>query len=156
VPLMDAHAAPAGARRRPTVTSIRRALPRPDIQQASLPPLIEMRVDQQNHRIGFRNVHRIGTGAARSVGGRFSSFLVFLVPLPSGIAEIRNVDGRYVFTPLREELFPDVRGPIEDCLGKEIPFVNAKGRRLTLHFLEWVSPLEEINRIMRQARSAMM
>jgi len=156
IPLMDAHAAPTGARRRPTVTSIRRAMPRPSLQQASLPPLIEMRVEQQNHRVGFRNVHRIGTGAARSVGGRFSSFLVFLVPLPSGIAEIRNVDGRYVFTPLREELFPGVSGPIEDCLGREIPFVNAKGHELTLHFREWVSPLEEINRIMRQARSAMM
>jgi hypothetical protein len=113
-----------------------------------------MRVEQQNHRVGFRNVHRIGTGAARSIGGRFSSFLIFLVPMPSGIAEIRNVDGRYVFTPLREELFPGVSGPIEDCLGKEIPFVNAKGRELSLHFREWVSPLEEINRILRSARSS--
>ena len=95
----------------------------------------------------------VGTGAARSIGGRFSSFLVFLVPMPSGIAEIRNVDGRYVFTPLRAELFPGVSGPIEDCLGREIPFVNAKGRELTLHFREWISPLEEINRILRSARN---
>ena len=116
IPLMDAHPAP---RVRPTVTSIRRAMPRTSIQQASLPPLIEMRVEQQNHRVGFRNVHRIGTGAARSVGGRFSSFLVFLVPMPAGIAEIRNVDGRYVFTPLRAELFPGISGPIEDCLGRK-------------------------------------
>ena len=151
VPLMEAHPAP---RVRPTVTSIRRALPRTSIQQASLPPLIEMRVEQQNHRVGFRNVHRIGTGAARSIGGRFSSFLIFLVPVPSSIAEIRNVDGRYVFTPLRAELFPGLNGPIEDCLGREIPFVNAKGRALSLHFLEWVSPLEEINRILRSARSS--
>lgn len=154
IPLMAAHAAPSGGQVRPTVMSIRRAMPRPSIQQASLPPLIEMRVDQQNHRIGFRNVHRFGAGAARSVGGRFSSFLVFLVPMPSSVAEIRNVDGRYVFTPLRGELFPGVSGPIEDCLGKEIPFVNSKGRALSLHFREWVSPLEEINRIMRQARSS--
>jgi Mg-chelatase subunit ChlD len=153
IPLMEAHAAPTGVRVRPTVTSIRRAMPRPSVQQASLPPLIEMRVEQQNHRIGFRNVHRIGAGAARSVGGRFSSFLVFLVPMPSNIAEIRNVDGRYVFTPLRSELFPGLSAPIEDCLGREIPFLNSKGRELSLHFREWVSPLEEINRILRQARS---
>ncbi|MGA2640079.1 MAG: vWA domain-containing protein [Spirochaetia bacterium] len=154
VPLMDAHAAPTGARVRPTVMSVRRALPRPSIQQASLPPLIEMRVEQQNHRVGFRNVHRIAAGAARSVGGRFSSFLIFLVPTPSSIAEIRNVNGRYVFTPLRGELFPGMGAPVEDCLGREIPFVSPKGRELFLHFREWVSPLEEINRIMRSARSS--
>jgi Mg-chelatase subunit ChlD len=156
VALMDAnapHAAPGGARVRPTVTSLQRSMPRPSLQQSSLPPLIEMRVDQQNHRVGFRNVHRIGTGAARSVGGRFSSFLVFLVPIPANTAEIRNVDGRYVFTPVRAELFPDLAGPMEDCLGKEIRMVNAKGRELTIHFREWVSPLDEINRIMRLAKS---
>jgi hypothetical protein len=141
-----------GPRVRPTVTSLRRAMPLQEMQQSSLPSLIEMRVDQQNHRIGFRNVHRIGSGAARSVGGRFSSFLIFLVPMPSRIAQIRNVEGRYVFTPNRSELFPGV-GKVEDCLGKEIPFVNSKGRQMTLHFREWVSPLDEINRIMRQAKS---
>jgi Mg-chelatase subunit ChlD len=155
IPLMEAHAVPTGARVRPTVTSLRRALPRPSVQQASLPPLIEMRVEQQNHRVGFRNVHRIGQGAARSIGGRFSSFLVFLVPVPAHIAEIRNVDGRYVFTPLRGEFFPGVSAPIEDCIGREIRFLNARGRELSLHFREWVSPLEEINRILRQARSPM-
>jgi Mg-chelatase subunit ChlD len=154
VALMDAHAVPTGARLRPTVMSIRRALPRPSIQRASLPPLIEMRVEQQNHHIGFRNVHRIAAGGARSVGGRHSSFLVFLLPMPSRIAEIRNVDGRYVFTPLRSELFPGVSGAVENCLGREIPFVSSKGRQLSLHFREWVSPLEEINRIMRQAHSS--
>jgi hypothetical protein len=73
--------------------------------------------------------------------------------MPSHIAEIRNVDGRYVFTPLRSELFPGLSTAIEDCLGREIPFLNSKGRELSLHFREWVSPLEEINRILRQARS---
>ncbi len=142
-----------GARRvRPTVTSLRRALPREEMRQASLPPLIEMRVALQNHRIGFRNVHRIAAGSSRSVGGRFSSFLVFLVPVPANIAEIRNVDGRYVFTPLRPELFPGLTGPVDDCLGMEIPFVAPKGRELSLHFRQWTSPLEEINSILRMSR----
>ena len=161
VPLMSSHAAPrdavsgppTGPRVRPTVSSIRRAMPRQAMQQSSLPPLIEMRVDQQNHRVGFRNVHRIGSGAARSVGGRFSSFLIFLVPMPSNIAEVCNVDGRYVFRAIRGELFPGVGATVEDCLGKEIPFVNSRGRKMTLLFREWVSPLDEINRIMRQAKS---
>jgi hypothetical protein len=113
-----------------------------------------MRVDQQNHRIGFRNVHRVTVGGARSIGGRFSSFLIFLIPTPSHIAEIRNVEGRYVFRTLKKEWFPSVNGPIEDCLGKEIPFVSAKGQVFSLTFKEWVSPLEEINRILRQSRSS--
>jgi len=100
-------------------------------------------------------VHRIAAGSARTIGGRFSAYLVFLVPVPAGIAEIRNVDGKYVFTPLRAECFPGVNGPVEDCLGKEIPFVSARGRQSVLHFREWVSPLEEINRILRLARSPM-
>lgn len=139
---------------KPTVTSIRRALPRQRMQQASLPPLIEMRVSLQNHRIGFRNVHRIPPGSGRMVGGRFSPYLVFLVPFPAAIGQIRNQDGAYVFTPQRMELFPSLSGPVEDCLGREIPFVSPKGMELALHFRVWVSPLEEINRILRQARSS--
>ncbi len=41
----------------------------------------------------------------------------------------------------------------EDCLGKGISFVSSKGREQLLFFLKWVSPLEEINRVLRQARS---
>ena len=158
-----ARRAPVGRRRgppaiparrvRPTVTSLRRALPRQQMQQATLPPLIEMRVDLQNHRVGFRNVHRIAPNALRSVGGRFSSYLVFILPFPAAIAEIRNVAGAYVFTPLRTELFPALTGPVENCLGKEIPFESPKGRQLILHFRQWISPLDEINALMRQTRS---
>jgi len=143
-------------RSRPTVTSLRRALPRQQMQQSNLPPLIEMRVALQNHRVGFRNVHRLSPGTSHTVGGRSSTYLVFLVPVPAGIAEIRNVDGVYVFTPLRAELFPDLSGPVEDCLGKEIPFVSPRGRELSMHFRQWVSPLEEINALMRQAHSMEM
>ena len=159
VPLVNAdmHAAPVlvvpKKRVRPTVTSLRRALPRQEMGQSNLPPLIEMRVSQQNHRVGFRNVHRLAPGSTHSVGGRSSAFLVFLVAVPAAIAEIRNVDGSYVFTPLKAELFPGLSGPVEDCLGKEIPFVSPRGMELSLHFRQWTSPLEEINSLMRQARS---
>ena len=115
-------------------------------------PLIELRVSLQNHRIGFRNVHRIGPGAARSVGGRFSSYLIFLVPVPGSMGEIRNVDGRYVFAPLRTELFPRLSGPLEDCLDVDIPFVTPRGREMSLRFREWASPLEEINTLLKRNR----
>ena len=139
---------PASRRRvRPTVASLRRSLP--SEEAGSLPPLIEMRVSLQNHRIGFRNVHRIPEGGTRTVGGGFSSYLIFLVRIPSSIAQIRNEGGKYVFTPLRAEMFPGVSGPVEDCLGMEIPFVGPNGREMSLYFRQWVSPLEEINKIMR-------
>ena len=69
--------------------------------------------------------------------------------MPASIAEIRNQEGKYVFTPLEGGDVPGVGGPVEDCLGKEIPFVGPQGREMSLHFREWVSPLDEINRIMR-------
>ncbi len=147
VPLMEAE---SRRRVRPTVTSLRKTLPRAPMQQsASLPPQIEMRVSQQNSHIGFRNVHRISQGSSRRIGGRFSPYLVFLVPVPFGIAEITNDNGTYVFTPLRPELFPRLSGPVVGCLGQEIPFTTPKGRDLTVSFRTWVSPLEEINRLMR-------
>ena len=155
VPLLSTHpAAPGGKAAQPTVLTIRRALPMP-ASQGLLPPMIEMRVEEQNHRIGFRNVHRIAPGTGRSIGGRSSAFLIFLAPVPAHIAEVRNVDGRFVFTPLRAECFPGITSPVEDCLGKAIPFVSARGRQHVLYFRPWVSPLEEVNRIMRQARSPM-
>jgi hypothetical protein len=74
---------------------------------------------------------------------------VFLVPVPGGIGEIANQDGTYVFTPRRPEFFPGLAGPVSGCLEKEIPFTTAKGKELTLSFRKWISPLEEINRLMR-------
>lgn len=143
---------PRRKRVRPTVTSLRRSLPRSELQKGTLPPLIEMRVSMQNPHVGFRNVHRIPEGGGRSIGGGFSQYLVFLVRVPSSIAEIRNRGGKYVFTPLRAEMFPGVSGPIEDCLDVEIPFVGPHSREMSIHFREWVSPLDEINRIMRSVR----
>ncbi len=143
---------PGRKRVRPTMTSLKRSLPRSELQQGTLAPLIEMRVSLQNQHVGFRNVHRIPKGGGRSVGGGFSSYLIFLVRVPSSIAQIRNQDGKYVFTPLRADMFPGLSGPIEDCLGVEIPFVGPHGREMSLHFREWVSPLEEINRIMRSVQ----
>ncbi|MCX7039927.1 MAG: VWA domain-containing protein [Spirochaetes bacterium] len=149
VPLMESSAPSARKRARPTVMSMRRSLPKPPIQPATLPPQIEMRVSLQNSHIGFRNVHRIASGSSRSVGGRFSSYLVFLVSVPQGIAEIRNENGGYTFLPLRAEFFPRVSGPLPDCLEQDIAFTTPRGKELTLRFRRWVSPLEEINRLMR-------
>jgi hypothetical protein len=144
-PVSAAAAAPA----RHTVESIRTSLPSPSAESSTLPPQIEMHVSEQNSHIGFRNIHRIPPGSSRSVGGSFSAFFVFIVPVPGRIAEIRNEAGRYVFMPLRPEYFPAVSGPVTDCVGAEIPFTTPKGYSGTISFRKWVSPLEEINALMR-------
>jgi hypothetical protein len=146
-------AAPAAARAaRPTAASLRRSLPAVGRHPSTLPPLIEMRVSLQNSRVGFRNVHRVLPGTARSVGGGTSSYLVFITRILRGIAEIRNEGGAYTFIPLRSEFFPERSGPVKHCLGVEIPFTGTKGHRHTIVFREWVSALDEINALMRSVR----
>jgi hypothetical protein len=161
IPLMDSSRAappPGGpALARPSVPahtaeSLRRSLPSPAASPA-LPPQIEMRVSGQNSHIGFRNIHRLTANSSRSIGGRFSGFLIFLVRVPRGIAEIKNESGRYVFVPLRTEFFPSLSGPVADCLDLEIPVATSQGFSCTIRFHRWISPLEEINALMRSAQS---
>jgi hypothetical protein len=158
VPLMD-----VGARRpapvvpalhavRPTPASLRRSLPSVGRSPSGLPPLIEMRVSQQNSHVGFRNVHRILADSSRSVGGGSSPYKVFITRVPRAVAEIRNEGGTYTFVPLRGEFFPEVPGPVKNCLGREIPFTGPKAHRYTMVFREWVSALDEINALMRSVR----
>ncbi|MBN2444742.1 MAG: VWA domain-containing protein [Spirochaetales bacterium] len=110
--------------------------------------LIEMRVSFQNPHIGFRNIHKIENNKAFTVGGGFSSFLIFLIPMPSHIAEIENIEGTYIFTPIKQEFFPDLKGPVEHCLNKEIPLVSSHGYRTTITFKEYESPLSRINTLL--------
>jgi hypothetical protein len=158
VPIMEsgrraAASLPAAAPRvrapRPTAASLRRSLPAVGRRPSTLPPLIEMRVSLQNSHVGFRNVHRVLPGTARSVGGGASSYLVFITRVPRGIAEIRNEGGAYTFVPLAGGYFPEHPGPVKRCLGLEIPFTGPKGHRYTIAFREWKSALDEINALMR-------
>ncbi len=151
LPAPPALSRPAAPRH--TIDSLMRSLPSPAPSESRLPPLIEMRVGGQNSHIGFRNIHRMTAGSSRSVGGRFSGFLVFLVPVPRGIAEIRNESGSYVFRPRRAEFFPSLSGPLNNCLDVEIPLSTPAGFSCSIMFRRWVSPLDEINALMRSARS---
>jgi len=159
VPLLEvgahrpAPAAPVVTRPvRPTPASLRRSLPDVGRSPSGLPPLIEMRVSQQNSHVGFRNVHRILPNSTRSVGGGSSPYKVFITRVPRAVAEIRNEGGTYIFVPLRGEFFPEVPGPVRNCLGREIPFTGPKAHRYTIVFREWVSALDEINALMRSVR----
>lgn len=81
-----------------------------------------------------------------------SPFLVFLYPLPSGIAEVRNEGSRYVFRPLRPEYFPGLSGDVADCLNREILALTPRGKKVSMQFREYVSPVDEINSLMLSIR----
>ena len=109
---------------------------------------LELRVEGQNPYIGRRNVHTLHAGSAASVGGGRSEFLVFLVPIPGHAAEIRYDGERCSFVPLRTELFPEIPGAMDDCLGKDIVMVSKSGYRLVLRFTKYEAPANRINRLL--------
>ena len=115
--------------------------------------MIEMRVDQQNRHIGFRNINLLFPGQTLSVGGGTSRFLIFLVPFAPRIAGISSDGETFTFRPRRMEFFPELEGPVEDCLGKPIPAKSEKGYSITIRFFRYVSPLELINRILHIPQS---
>jgi len=109
---------------------------------------LELRVEGQNPYIGRRNVHTLHAGSSASIGGGRSEFLVFLVPVPAHAAEIR-FDGEHCsFVPLRTELFPEIPGTMDDCLGKDIVMVSKNGYRLVLRFMKYEAPANRINRLL--------
>jgi hypothetical protein len=82
------------------------------------------------------------------VGGGASDFLVFLVNVPSRSAELYFDGEKLTFVPLRGELFPELDGPVEDCLGKEIPMISRSGYPLKLRFAAYEKPADIINRLL--------
>jgi hypothetical protein len=108
---------------------------------------LEMIVGFQKRHIGQRNIRRIPTGKALSVGGGSSAFLIFLVPVPARIAEISFNSGTFTFTPIRMEFFPELKGELRNCLETPIKTVSRRGYVLEIQFRRYVSPLDEINAI---------
>jgi len=100
------------------------------------------------------SIKSVAPGVFRSVGGRGSAFSIQVIDLPRNIARIRNDGGHFVFQVRKEEYFPDLVDPLADCLNKEIEAVSEKGQRVVLNFKRYISPLEEINNIMRSIRSS--
>jgi hypothetical protein len=117
-------------------------------RRRSRQPLI-LKVDSQNPNIGTRNIHPVPPGSKRSVGGDGSTFLIYYISVPRRIGDIRNDGKRYSFVPKRLEYFPDLSKPLVNCLDKPIRAVSSRGREIVFHFHEYVSPLEQLNRLMR-------
>ena len=116
-------------------------------------PLV-LKVLRQNPNIGTRNIHEVPPKSSRSVGGDGSVFLIYFMPVPRKIGYIRNDGRHYIFVPKKLEYFPELKRPLEDCLNREIQAVSLHGHEMRFVFQEYVSPLEEINRLLRSVRSA--
>ncbi|MBN1686065.1 MAG: VWA domain-containing protein [Spirochaetales bacterium] len=112
---------------------------------------IEMYVEGQNPHIGNRNVHYIRKDGSATVGGGFSSFLIYLYKFPPRIGLLSRKGDRYAFLPVKPEFFEDAEA-VDDCLDKDIAVVSSTGRRLTIRFRRYISALEQINAIMRLVR----
>ena len=105
-----------------------------------------------NHPFNFlaaaKNAQRLTRGHELTLGSGNSSFyLYFSKMLPGPIATIRFNGDRCSFIPHDFQYFPNLSAPLEDCINKKI-VISWGGETQTITFKEWLSPLEEINRIM--------
>jgi hypothetical protein len=113
------------------------------------PLMLRFFVADQNTAIGRRNIHFVKAGFTFTIGGGRSDFLIFLVPIPPHIAEIRY-DGRTcTFYPRRPEFFPDIGSqPVPDCLGKTIRVISKTGYELYIRVEKYENPLTALNRLL--------
>jgi hypothetical protein len=114
----------------------------------SSPPMLSLFVEDQSTNIGRRNIHAVKPGYGFSIGGGKSDFLIFLVPIPPGIAEIRNDGGQCTFIARRPEFFPDIGPPLQDCIGIPIRLVSEKHYELILRIDQYEDPLLALNRLL--------
>ena len=134
-------------------------------ENADLPNFPHVRVDSLNKNVKFllmlnlksdlnsiiagHKVQKLEKGKILTLGpGNASFFVFFTTNLPDVIAEIKYNGKRCSFSPLDFKYFPDLKAPLEDCINKKIRIVYG-GEEQVVTFKEWLSPLEEINRIMR-------
>jgi hypothetical protein len=113
------------------------------------PPMLSLFVEDQNTNIGRRNIHVAKAGAHFSVGGGKSDFLIFLVPLPPGIAEVQ-FDGRQcTFIPRKAQYFPDIGAQtVPNCVGKTIRVISDKNYELHIRIERYEDPLLALNRLL--------
>jgi hypothetical protein len=109
---------------------------------------IILQVRGQNPNIGSRNIHIMHAGNKKSIGGRGSDFLVFLLPFPRNFAHVYYDGVNVTIVPAIEQCFPDFEGIIENCMDKELRILNAHNKELFITFLRYVPPIEMINKLL--------
>ena len=97
-----------------------------------------------------RNIHKFRTGTVKSIGGANSAYLIFLYKIPGTIASLKFDGDKYIFTPLKPELFPYIGDrEIDNPLDQNIKIIIDKKYPLSIKFSEYISPLEKINALMK-------
>lgn len=109
---------------------------------------VEFRVEDQNPHVGLRNIRTLHSGGKKTIGGKRSDFLVFLVPVPSKVAEVYFDGEDLTIVPLKPEFFPDYAGPIPNCLNRPVKMVSRHGKTLLLSFELYVPPADRLNRLL--------
>ena len=132
---------------------VKKANGKPAVINPSGPLLLNLFVEDQNTSIGKRNIHSLKSGYNLSVGGGKSDFLVFLVPIPSNIGEIRRNAGQCTFVPKKPKYFPDLGSKeLKDCINKTIRIVSDKNYELRFRFEQYEDPLLALNRMLNSLR----
>jgi hypothetical protein len=113
------------------------------------PVMLNLFVEDQNTFIGKRNIHSVKPGNSFTLGGGASDFVMFLVPVPQAIGEIRNDGTRCTFIPRKPQYFPDIGSQqVPDCVGKTIRVVSDKKYELRFRFERYEDPLQALNRLL--------
>ena len=126
---------------------------KPPVINPSGPLLLNLFVEDQNTAIGKRNIHSLKSGYSLTVGGGKSDFLIFLVPMPSNIGEIRRNGGQCNFVPKKSKYFPDLgSNELMDCINKTVRVLSDKNYELRFRFEMYEDPLVELNRILHSVK----
>jgi len=114
------------------------------------PLLLNLFVAEQNTAIGKRNIHSIKSGYSLSVGGgRSDDYLIFLVPIPAHVGEIRRNGSSLTFIPKKPKYFPDIgSSEVPDCINKTIRIVSDKNYEMRFRFEMYEDPLVALNRVL--------
>jgi hypothetical protein len=115
--------------------------------------MLSLFVEDQTTSIGRRNIHTVKPGYTFTIGGGKSDFLIFLVSVPSHIADIR-FDGRNcTFFPRKPQFFPDLGSrELPNCIGETIRVISEKNYELHIRIERYEDPLIALNRLLRSVR----
>jgi hypothetical protein len=113
------------------------------------PLLLNLFVEDQNTAIGRRNIHTAKSGQTFSVGGGNSDFLIFLVPVPPKIAEVRCHGRNCTFIPQKPQYFPDIGSQsVQECIGKTIRVISDRNYELHIRIERYEDPLKALNKLL--------
>ncbi|MDR0585324.1 MAG: VWA domain-containing protein [Treponema sp.] len=117
------------------------------------PVLLNLFVEDQNTFIGKRNIHALKSGYSFTIGGGKSDFLIFLVPVPAALGEVRRDGNRCTFIPRKPEYFPDLGSrELPDCIGKTIRIISDKHYELRFRIERYEDPLIALNRLLNSIK----